>query len=74
MIMYTGKKKTIDAVQRLRLTFPAVIISYTPLPSLLPPFFFFSIGSERVHVYVNKRGEVTCSITESNYGSMMSLA
>ncbi|WVZ23089.1 hypothetical protein V8G54_001633 [Vigna mungo] len=26
MIMYTGKKKTIDAVQRLRLTFPAIPI------------------------------------------------
>lgn len=27
MIMYTGKKKTLEAVQRTRLAFPAVILS-----------------------------------------------
>jgi len=43
--MYTGKKKTIDAVQRLRLTFPAVI-------------FFLSQLVESMHLYVHKRGEV----------------
>ena len=66
MIMYTGKKKTIEAVQRLRLNFPAVIISFPP-PSCLNWLCVRACMCTR-------GGKIRVSIIESNYDIMMWLA
>lgn len=42
MVMLTGKKKTVEVVHRLRLAFPAVIISSPPLPLLPASSFLIS--------------------------------
>ena len=71
MIMYTGKKKTIEAVQRLKLNFPAVIIFFPPLPSVQAPYLNWLCVRECMCTIGEK---LRVSIIESNHGSMMWLA